>query len=76
MPHRIGKCLLRQRLKEARLTQTDLAERLGMSVKMINHYTLNRRVMSLAVAKKIADVLRCTIEDLYTWEADGRKGKE
>lgn len=63
----IGKCLLRQRLKEAKLTQTELAERVGMSVQMINHFARNRKIMSLGAAKRISDVLDCQIEDLYTW---------
>lgn len=68
MPFRAGKCLLRSRLKQARLTQAKLAERLGLSQQMISHYINGRKVMSLEVAYNIAFILGCDIEDLYTWE--------
>jgi transcriptional regulator with XRE-family HTH domain len=66
---RPGKCLLRLRLKQAKMTQRQLAERVNLSPQMISHYIFNRKVMNLETAKAIADVLNCNIEDLYEWEA-------
>lgn len=68
MPFRAGKCLLRSRLKQARLTQTQLAERLNLSQQMISHYVNGRKMMSFEVAYNIAAILDCNIEDLYLWD--------
>lgn len=68
MAFRAGKCLLRSRLKQSKITQVDLAKRVNLSPQMISHYIFNRKVMSLENAKSIADVLDCSIEDLYEWE--------
>jgi DNA-binding XRE family transcriptional regulator len=68
MPFRAGKCLLRSRLKQAGMTQTELAKRLNLSQQMISHYVNGRKMMSLEIAYNIAAILRCNVEDLYTWE--------
>jgi transcriptional regulator with XRE-family HTH domain len=68
MSFRPGKCLLRSRLKQARLTQTELAKRLNLSQQMISHYVNGRKVMSLEVAYNIAFILDCDVKDLYAWE--------
>lgn len=68
MAFRAGKCLLRSRLNKAKITQADLAKRVNLSPQMISHYIFNRKLMSLDNAKSIADVLDCSIEDLYEWE--------
>lgn len=72
MAFRAGKCLLRLRLKQAGITQTELAKRVNLSPQMISHYIFNRKVMSLENAKSIASVLNCNIEDLYEWELGNR----
>lgn len=67
--YNVGKCLLSDKLLHARMTQQELAERLGITRQQINTYTRkeNRKVMSLSIAKNISVVLRCEIEDLYEW---------
>jgi DNA-binding XRE family transcriptional regulator len=63
----VGKCLLADRLLQARLSQQELAEKLGVTRQQINHYSTNRRTMTLPVAKNIAFILQCEIDDLYEW---------
>jgi transcriptional regulator with XRE-family HTH domain len=70
MAVKAGKCLLRQRLKEARMTQQELADRLNMSKSQLSQYVNGTRKMSLDTAASIARAIGngCTIDDLYTWE--------
>lgn len=68
MPFRAGKCLLRSRLKQAGMTQTELAKRLNLSQQMISKYVNDRKLMSLEIAYNIAAILNCNVEDLYSWE--------
>lgn len=65
----VGKCLLPDILLQSHLTQQDLADKLGVTRQQINTYTstVNRRVMTLSIAKNIAHVLNCSIDDLYEW---------
>lgn len=65
----VGRCLLLDILKQSRLTQQDLADKLGVTRQQINTYTSisNRRVMTLRVAKNIAGILKCSMDDLYEW---------
>lgn len=71
MALRIGRCLLPKLLKKAKLTQVELAIRVGMSESTISQYAHNARVMSLLSAKLIAKELKVPIDDLYEWlEAD------
>jgi DNA-binding XRE family transcriptional regulator len=63
----VGKCLLSDRLIQVRMTQQELADKLGVTKQQINSYTTNRRMMSLTTAKNIAAVVRCEISDLYEW---------
>lgn len=67
MALRIGRCLLPQLLKKAKLSQIEFALRVGMSESTISHYTHNTRIMSLKNAKVIADELGVHIDDLYEW---------
>jgi DNA-binding XRE family transcriptional regulator len=53
------------------MTQIDLAEQMGITVQQINKYVMNKQVMSLKVAKNIAFILHCHIDDLYEWEEVG-----
>lgn len=68
---KVGRCLLRERLKKNDMTQQQLAEKLNVTNQQINKYATNRQKMSLPVAKKIADILKCRIEDLYEWDEAG-----
>lgn len=65
--YEVGKCLLSDRLLLARMTQQELADRLGVTRQQINSYTNDRRVMTLPIAKNISAILHCDIDDLYIW---------
>lgn len=71
MANWVGRCLLRERLKEKDMTQVELADILGVKVQQINKYVKDRQKMSLQVAKQIAEILDCRIEDLYEWDEAG-----
>lgn len=64
----VGKCLLSDRLSQARMTQQELADRLGVARQQIHHYTSNNRIMTLQIAKNIAYILSCEMDDLYEWK--------
>lgn len=63
-----GRCLLKLRLKEKGITQSELARRSKISRQMISQYANNKSKMSPAVMYTVAYVLECTMEDLYEWE--------
>lgn len=67
MAYKVGRCLLRSRLKDADLTQLELADKLHVKEPQINKYVNDRQGMSLEVAKNIASILNCQIEELYEW---------
>ena len=67
MALRIGRCLLPQLLKKAKLSQYAFAEKVGMSESTISQYVNNKRIMSLENAKTIANGLGVHIDDLYEW---------
>ncbi|RDW17597.1 XRE family transcriptional regulator [Oceanobacillus arenosus] len=67
MAYKVGRCLLRQKLKDAGMTQLQLANKLGVTEQQINKYVNNRQGMSLQVAKNIAVILNCHTDDLYEW---------
>lgn len=49
------------------MEQTDLARKLNVTPPQINKYVNNKQGMSLQVAKNIAAILNCHIDDLYQW---------
>lgn len=67
MNYTVHRCLLKELLHKADMTQVDLAGALGVKPQQIQHYVKDHRVMSLSVAKNISVILRCQIEDLYEW---------
>jgi DNA-binding XRE family transcriptional regulator len=67
LAYKVGRCLLRERLNDCRMTQNELAYRMGITAQQINKYVLNKQRMSLQVAKNIAVILNCHIDDLYDW---------
>ena len=72
MAYAVGKCLLRHRLQDARMSQNELANEMGVTRQQINKYVNNPpTVMSLQVAKNIASILHCDIDDLYEWVETG-----
>ncbi|MYL41785.1 helix-turn-helix transcriptional regulator [Virgibacillus salexigens] len=67
MAYKVGRCLLRYRLNDAQMNQEELSAKLGVTSQQVNKYVRNRQKMSLQVAKNIASILDCQIEDLYEW---------
>lgn len=63
----VGECLLSDILSRSHMTQQELANRLGVTRQQIHYYCTNERVMSLPIAKNIAAILNCEIDDLYVW---------
>lgn len=53
------------------MTQVDLATQLNVTFQQVNKYALDKQLMSLQVAKNIASILNCQIEDLYEWDEVG-----
>jgi transcriptional regulator with XRE-family HTH domain len=62
-----GKCLLQSLLDKADMTQTKLAEKTGISQRMISYYAADESIMSVDAARAISTSLKCRIEDLYKW---------
>lgn len=71
MTYTVGKCRLPTLLRQRKMTQTELANRLGIKRQQINKYALGHITMSLQIAYNIAAVLDCSIYDLYEWEFKG-----
>lgn len=68
LAYRVGRCLLRERLESAKMSQFELANKLGVTRQQINKYVNDHpTIMTLQVAKNIAAILNCRIEDLYEW---------
>lgn len=67
MPFIPGRCLLKRQLKQAKMTQKQLAKRLNKSEQRISDYVNSRVQMSLGTCKTVAEILNCSIEDLYEW---------
>lgn len=65
-------CNLRQHRTEARLSQNDLAERVGISRQAIIAIEAGRQVPSTAIALQLARALRCSVEDLFVVERGAR----
>lgn len=73
---KVKRCLLRDLLKKSDITQQELADLLDVKIQQVNKYVLNKQKMSIQVAKNIAYILDCTIDDLYDWEwTDHEAGK-
>lgn len=49
-------------------TQSWLADRTGLSKQRISDYCTMRRLVSIQIAKLIADELKVPIESLYEWK--------
>ncbi|PIC88397.1 transcriptional regulator [Sporosarcina sp. P21c] len=71
MAYEVGRCLLREILDNKGMKQSDLAVRLNVTKQQINKYAQDKQRMSLEVAKNIAVILDCHIEDLYQWDVVG-----
>lgn len=73
LAYRVGRCLLQEKLDNAKLTQSDLANMLEVPRQQVNRYVHDRQRMSIELARNIASILNCQIEDLYEWTEVGRK---
>ncbi|MDM5208446.1 MULTISPECIES: helix-turn-helix domain-containing protein [Cytobacillus] len=69
----VGRCLLGELIKERKMTQTELANLLGVTPQQINKYVHNTQKMSLQVAINIGHILKCDIEDLYEIHPVGKR---
>lgn len=67
MAYKVERCLLSEILHKKDMSQTELANLLGVKVPQINKYVLDKQKMSLEVAKNISYILGCSIEELYEW---------
>lgn len=56
--------ILRQKREERRMTQTDLAERIGVTQQNINSYETGYKVPPLRVVVAAADVFRCSTDEM------------
>lgn len=67
MEIRIGRSRLPELLRKRRMSQTELARRIGVSDSYISQIINGTSKFSLIKAKMAADVLDCYIDDLYEW---------
>ena len=62
------RCRIPDILKSKGQTQSWLADQTGLSRQRISDYCTMRRIMSIQVAKLIADELEVPMHSLYEWE--------
>lgn len=59
------------------MTQQELASKLDVTKQQVNNYVFGHRIMSLSIAKNVATILGCDIDDLYEWEhVESRKKRQ
>lgn len=64
----VGRCLLKERLNERKISRSQLMDITGMTNQQISNYINNEQVMSLKTCRKIAYAINCDIEELYEWK--------
>lgn len=69
--YKAGRCLLQSILDDARMTQSELAEKMGVDKQQINRFARNGQKMHIESAYNISVILNCHIEDLYEWVETG-----
>ncbi|MGD8188595.1 helix-turn-helix transcriptional regulator [Brevibacillus ginsengisoli] len=62
-----GRCLLKRLLRARKMSQQDLADKLGKPKSQISEYANGNVIMSLTTARNIAKALGCMIDELYEW---------
>jgi plasmid maintenance system antidote protein VapI len=67
LAYKVYRCLLLELLNKKDMTQTELAEIMGVKVQQINKYVLKKQKMSYEVAKNISVILNCQMDELYEW---------
>ncbi len=70
--YKVGRSNIKRLLAQKGLTQSELAERLGMSRQQLNRYVQNQRIPNAEITKNIAVELDCEMDDLFEWVI-GRK---
>lgn len=63
--HKVSRCNLKRLLVQREMTQTELADRLGITVQQINKYALNQRLPNVEITKSILVELDCSFDDLF-----------
>jgi DNA-binding XRE family transcriptional regulator len=62
------KSRLKVRLAELEIKQQDLSEQLGVTKQTLNGWVNSRTVPTLEMAFRIAKILDCKVDDLFTYE--------
>lgn len=62
--------LLRERLKAAGLTQSELARRIGVPQRTLGHYFVGRSEPNFAVLLRLCEALSCSPNDLLCPQGD------
>jgi len=60
------------RFEMGKMTQRELAERVGVSRQSINAIETNKHAPSLEVAFRIADVFETPVDDVFSFDYDGK----
>lgn len=56
--------ILRQKREERRMTQADLAQRIGITQQNVNSYETGYKIPPLRVVVAAADVFRCSTDEM------------
>lgn len=56
--------ILRQKREERRMTQADLAERLGITRQNVSNYETGYKIPPLNVVVAAADIFRCSTDEM------------
>lgn len=67
MAVKVGRCLLKDRLREAHMTQAELAAIIDVSPQRVSDYANNHRPIPVHRMREIAQILKCHMDDLYEW---------
>lgn len=54
------------------MSQSELAKRLGVTRSAVNLWCMGKNVPRLPLLLRIADILQCTVEDLFVFD-DGKE---
>jgi len=74
MAPRIGRSRLPELLASRKLSQAELARRLGLSTSFISQIVTGKAFFSYETAKAAARILGCSMEELHEWpEEEGNR---
>ena len=60
------------RFEHGKMSQRELAERIGVSRQTINTIEANKHAPSLELAFRVADVLETSVDDVFAFDYDGK----